>query len=133
MSGKHVGARPRRGVPASVLATVFLLAAQLAILAVMLAVTWRARRAFALAAGSETFGLPRARRLVLGVLGSIYMSGALARLAIGVLAPGAPAWFRAFIPGVFHVVLAAFVLAWAANPSRLRPSAPGRSPAQARA
>lgn len=44
-------------------------------------------------------------------LGAIYMVAAIARVAIGVGIPSAPAWFTARISGAFHVVLAAFVLA----------------------
>jgi hypothetical protein len=56
--------------------------------------------------------LPRNPRIaqVLGWAGAAYMAGSLLRMAIGILAPSAPAWFRAWIPGIFHVVLAAFVL-----------------------
>jgi hypothetical protein len=38
------------------------------------------------------------------------MGGSLARLAVGLVFDQAPAWFTAWIPGAFHVVLAAFVL-----------------------
>jgi hypothetical protein len=44
-------------------------------------------------------------------LGAIYMTIALARIAIGIGIEAAPAWFRAWISGAFHVVLAAFLLA----------------------
>ena len=44
-------------------------------------------------------------------LGALYLMGASARLAIGAWVPRAPAWFSAWIPASFHVVLAAFVLA----------------------
>ena len=56
--------------------------------------------------------LPRSPRKarVLGWAGAVYLAGSLLRMAIGTLAPSAPAWFRAWIPGIFHVVLAAFVL-----------------------
>ena len=46
-------------------------------------------------------------------LGALYMLGAITRLAIGLSIEDAPAWFRAWISGVFHVVLAGFVLALA--------------------
>lgn len=46
---------------------------------------------------------------VLMLLGGVYLSGSLGRIAIGLL-PGAPRWFRAWIPGAFHVVLAGYVV-----------------------
>jgi hypothetical protein len=45
--------------------------------------------------------------------GSAYMAASVLRIAVGVLIPGAAPWFRAWISGCFHVVLAAFVLALA--------------------
>lgn len=50
----------------------------------------------------------RGRRLL--AFGAVYGIGSLARLAIGLAVPAAPAWFQAFIPTVFHLVLCAFVL-----------------------
>ncbi|MES2353197.1 MAG: hypothetical protein V4568_02145 [Pseudomonadota bacterium] len=47
---------------------------------------------------------------ILAWLGGVYMVTMLARLAIGLALPTAAPWFKAWIPGVFHVVLAAFVL-----------------------
>jgi hypothetical protein len=44
------------------------------------------------------------------VLGTIYMTGSVARIAIGMTVADANAWFTSWIPAVFHVVLAAFVL-----------------------
>lgn len=55
---------------------------------------------------------PSARR-ALTWLGSFYMAGSLARIVVGLAVPGAPAWFSTWIPAVFHVVLAAYVLALA--------------------
>jgi hypothetical protein len=46
-------------------------------------------------------------------LGGIYMAAAIARLVIGYVVPDAPSWFTARISGVFHVVLAGYVLALA--------------------
>jgi hypothetical protein len=76
--------------------------AQLAIVSLMTRACWHAWRGT----------LPRNLRIaqVLGWAGSAYMAGSLLRMAIGILAPSAPVWFRAWIPGIFHVVLAAFVL-----------------------
>lgn len=57
-------------------------------------------------------GLRRTRRLsiTLGWAGSVYMAAALARICIGLAIPEAPAWFHAWIPATFHLVLAGFVL-----------------------
>ena len=79
-----------------------LLPAQLAILAVMLRLAWRVH-----------IGVLRARARagrVLTVLGCLYFLVMLARLAIGLTLPDAPAWFHAPISAVFHLVLATFVL-----------------------
>jgi hypothetical protein len=54
----------------------------------------------------------RTRQWLAGV-GVIYMTLALARIAIGISVASAPLWFTAWISGVFHVVLAAFLLAYA--------------------
>ena len=45
--------------------------------------------------------------------GAIYMTAAIARVAIGFAAPHASKWFSSHISGTFHLVLAAFVLAMA--------------------
>lgn len=47
-------------------------------------------------------------------LGTIYMTLAIARIAVGLSIDAAPAWFRAWISGMYHIVLAAFLLASAA-------------------
>lgn len=44
------------------------------------------------------------------VLSAIYMAGSVIRIAIGVTVSDAVAWFSSWIPAVFHVVLAAFLL-----------------------
>lgn len=44
------------------------------------------------------------------VLGVIYMAGSLLRIMIGLMVADAAAWFTSWIPAMFHVVLAAFVL-----------------------
>lgn len=82
-----------------------LLAAQLLILALMLRVSWRAHRGY-LAPD------PRRSR-ILAWCGGVYMALALTRLALGLAWAGAPPWFRAWIPDLFHPVLAGFVLCWA--------------------
>ncbi|MGH9324969.1 MAG: hypothetical protein ACRD3V_34445 [Vicinamibacteria bacterium] len=57
---------------------------------------------------------------VLRWAGALYMLAALGRIAIGVLVPDAPPWFRAWISACFHVVLASFVLLVSVD--HLRPS-----------
>lgn len=82
-----------------------LLGTQVVILAAMAIASWRIQR----------------RRLVpvertgsvLRVLGIVYMFFAMARIVIGWAVPDANAWFRAWIPAFFHLVLAGFVLALA--------------------
>ena len=90
-----------------------LLSSQLVILGLMIGVTSRV-----------WWGVlkksPRSAR-ILGRAGGLYMAGSLARLAVGVAMPDAPAWFTAWIPALFHVVLAGFVLTLAAY------HAPGRT------
>jgi len=48
-------------------------------------------------------------------LGSVYMTGSVLRLLVGLAIPASPSWFHAWIPGVFHLVLAGFVLALASH------------------
>ena len=79
-----------------------LLPVQLLIAAVMVRCSWRMQKR-TLTAGKKT-----ATVLLAG--GSIYMAGSIARLMIGLIAPSPPAWFTAWIPAAFHLVLAAFVL-----------------------
>jgi hypothetical protein len=80
-----------------------LLGAQLAILAVMIAVAWRVQH-------GRIVRNPGAAR-ILGWLGGAYMAFALGRIAVGLGIPGAPEWFRTWIPAFFHIVLAGYVLA----------------------
>jgi len=83
-----------------------LLGAQLAILGAMLRIcvrVWQGR-----------FRASRATARVLTWLGSVYMAGSLLRVAVGLWVSGAPAWFSAWIPAVFHLVLAGWVLILAA-------------------
>lgn len=47
---------------------------------------------------------------VLAWLGGVYMGGSIWRLVVGLAIPEASAWFSAWIPAVFHVLLASFVL-----------------------
>jgi hypothetical protein len=79
-----------------------LLSTQLILIVIMMRVTSRV----------ATGAMPRSARTahVLGWAGGVYMVGSLVRIAIGLLIENAPAWFSAWISGVFHLVLAAFVL-----------------------
>lgn len=79
-----------------------LLASQLVILVLMTHYALRVRRG-ALAAS-------RRAGVILGWLGGAYMTGAIARIAVGLAVPAAPPWFTAWIPAVLHVVLAAYVV-----------------------
>jgi hypothetical protein len=70
--------------------------------------------AMALAAHGAWKGTTRPSRRTMrwaGWLGAIYMIAAIARIVIGYTVEDAPGWFTARISGVFHVVLAGFVLA----------------------
>ena len=51
---------------------------------------------------------------VLSWIGAVYMAGSIGRIALGLALPDPPAWFTAWIPAFFHVILAAFVLTLAA-------------------
>lgn len=55
----------------------------------------------------------RAARVLLWV-GGLYMAGSTARILLGVVLPDPHAWFTAWIPAFFHVILAAYVLTLAA-------------------
>lgn len=79
-----------------------LLPAQIAILALMLHLAWRV-------ALGRLQPRPRLSRLLAG-FGWVYFASMLARLVIGrVFDTGSP-WLEAWIPALFHLVLAAFVL-----------------------
>jgi hypothetical protein len=56
---------------------------------------------------------PHAAR-VLAWIGAVYLTGSLARIAAGLTLEHPPAWFTSWIPALFHVLLAAFVLTLAA-------------------
>ena len=78
-----------------------LLSAQALILVVLAHTSWRVQR-----------GMVQPRRERGGVLlrlGGIYLAGSLGRIAVGLI-PGTSGWFRAWIPGAFHVVLACYVV-----------------------
>lgn len=91
-----------------------LLSAQLAILAVMLHYAWRTHVGI----------LVPGRRIgiALAWFGWVYMTGSVGRIAVGLFVPAAPGWFTAWISGVFHLVLAGYVLTlayWHLHGSRL--------------
>lgn len=47
---------------------------------------------------------------MLAWIGGVYMLGSLLRIVVGLVLPTAPAWFSTWIPALFHVVLAGFML-----------------------
>lgn len=79
-----------------------LLSAQTAILAWMAAICGRVLTHSQTRSGRTSTAL--------SWIGSAYMAASVLRIAIGLATPAAPAWFRAWISDVFHLVLAAFVL-----------------------
>ncbi|WP_372725673.1 hypothetical protein [Immundisolibacter sp.] len=79
-----------------------LLSSQLLILTVMVRLSWRVHTG----ALRRHAGTGR----VLAWIGAVYLGGSLLRIAVGLALPSAPAWFRAWIPGAFHLVLAGFIL-----------------------
>lgn len=83
-----------------------LLLTQVAVLAIMARLAWRVR----VGKLQRQAGVGGA----LAIAGAIYFSAMLIRLLVGFAAPAAPGWFKSWIPGAFHLVLAAFVLALAA-------------------
>lgn len=96
-----------------------LLSAQFAILALMIHTSRRVR----------TGALQR--RLLMGraltVAGSFYFAAICVRIGIGLAVADAPAWFRATIPSVFHLVLSTFVLTLAAYHRQRRATHPERT------
>jgi len=83
-----------------------LLPAQLAIVLMMAGTT------ISVTEGRVAPRYARGRRLRL--FGALYFAGSLSRVLIGLTVPDAPPWFDAWIPAVFHFVLAGFVLVLAA-------------------
>jgi ornithine lipid hydroxylase len=83
-----------------------LLASQLLILAAMVWTVQRLRR------GHMQPQVGAGRFLLW--LGSLYLAGSVLRIVIGLTFEDAPDWFTHWIPAVFHLVLAAFVLCMAA-------------------
>ena len=90
----------------SSLAYPLLLSVQLMVLGLMLRTSWRVQ--------SGAFVPSRRKGQVWLWFGSLYMAGSLLRIVVGITTPDAAAWFRAWIPAFFHVVLAGFVLTLAA-------------------
>ena len=101
---------PQEAFQGSNLSYAALLSTQLAILAVMAFASWRVFP-------GRMAASPRLAHW-LAWSGGLYMAIALGRIAVGLLAPQAPAWFRAWVPAAFHVVLAAFVIALCVYHSR---------------
>jgi hypothetical protein len=89
-----------------------LLSVQLFILALMVSITHD------VAAGTRRRN-PQAAR-VLGWIGAIYMAGSLGRIVAGLVLADPPPWFTAWIPALFHLILAGFVLTLAAYHSTAR-------------
>ena len=79
-----------------------LLSVQLAILTAMI------RFDFRIQAGT-LIATRRAAR-VLGVLGGAYLAASIGRIVIGLVVPQAPPWFSTWIPALFHLALALWVL-----------------------
>jgi hypothetical protein len=79
-----------------------LLAAQAVILGLMVRV---ARRVSA-----GTLSTSRVEVRLLTLFGGLYMAGSVLRIVIGLAVPTAPHWFKAWIPALFHLVLAGFVI-----------------------
>lgn len=83
-----------------------LLAIQLFILALMLR--------YAIRLHHGVLRPDRRAGVALASFGGLYMAAALGRIGVGLAVPAAHAWFSAWIPAAFHVVLAAFVVTTAA-------------------
>lgn len=79
-----------------------LLSAQILILSTMALFSWRAQ--------SGMLAPSRRAASVLAWFGGIYMAASLGRIVVGLAVPVAPDWFRTWIPAIFHVVLAGYVL-----------------------
>ncbi|MBX9605761.1 MAG: hypothetical protein K2Y51_06030 [Gammaproteobacteria bacterium] len=93
---------PFEAFQGSALPYALLLPAQVLILSVMIRAT--------VSVAQARQGPRPARGRLLARLGALYLAAALLRIALGLALPELGAWFRAWIPAVLHVVLAAFVL-----------------------
>ena len=92
-----------------------LLAIQLCIVAGMAIASHRA--------GNGTLRSTRSRMTAATWIGGVYMAGSISRVLVGLAFPESHAWFRAWISGAFHIVLAGFVLALARyHRSRVEPA-----------
>ena len=79
-----------------------LLSVQVVILMLMARFAWHVQTGIA---------IPRRRvGTALAWFGSIYMLGSVARIVVGLAVPTASAWFSTWIPAIFHVTLAGYVL-----------------------
>ena len=96
-----------------------LLSAQLVIFAAMAFASWRVQSGRLVLGGRAGKALAWA--------GGVYMAVALARVLVGLTLPAAPDWFRTWIPAMFHIVLAAFVLTLALYHRRLLSLAHGEA------
>ena len=79
-----------------------LLSTQIAILATMIR--------FDLRIQARTLVATRRAARVLGLLGGVYLAVSIGRIVIGLVVPQAPPWFSTWIPALFHLVLALWVL-----------------------
>ena len=83
-----------------------LLTIQLLILGLMTRTTWRVGRGIA----QPSHRLGRG----LAWFGGIYMAGSVLRILVGLIVANAHPWFSTWIPALFHLLLAGFVIAAAA-------------------
>ncbi len=79
-----------------------LLSTQIAILATMIRFTFRI--------GAGTLVASRRAGRILGLLGGLYLAVSIGRIVIGLVVPQAPPWFSTWLPALFHLVLALWVL-----------------------
>ena len=79
-----------------------LLSAQIIILGLMIRASAR------VGAGTHLAGRRKVRTW--GWFGSVYLAGSIVRIVVGLALPDSPPWFRTWIPALFHLVLAGFVL-----------------------
>jgi hypothetical protein len=80
-----------------------LLTIQLLILGLMLRTTWRVGRGITQPSARLGHGL--------AWFGGIYMAGSVVRILVGLAVANAHPWFSTWIPALFHLVIAGFVIA----------------------